>query len=113
MIRNVVLFTALTASCGCAPGFPTPPPQVLAQTDGGQTDGGLSAQRAWEKRVQERIPCENGRARTAWPSKEVEFVCPRRTLSKDGEDPPDRDMPSSCRPTAWTCGLPALKEVVE
>ena len=108
VLRNVVLFAALTASCGCAPGFPTPPPQVLAQTD-----GGLSAQRAWEKRVQERIPCENGRARTAWPSKEVEFVCPRRTLSRSGAGLADEEGVSSCQPIGWTCGLPALKEVVE
>lgn len=108
VIRNVVLSAVLAASCSCSPGFPAPPPQVLAQTD-----GGLSAQQAWENRVRDRIPCEGGEARTAWPSKEVEFVCPRRTLSKSGVGLTIGAAPSSCQPVGWTCGLPAVKEVVE
>lgn len=114
VIRNVVLSAVLAASCSCSPGFPAPPPQVLAQqADSGSSSDGLSAQQAWENRVRDRIPCEGGEARTAWPSKEVEFVCPRRTLSKSGVGLTIGAAPSSCQPVGWTCGLPAVKEVVE
>lgn len=43
-----------------------------------------TAQQAWERRVRERIPCVDGEARTNWPAKTVEFICPTYRMTRDG-----------------------------
>jgi hypothetical protein len=49
-----------------------------------------SAQRAWERRVRDAIPCEDGRADMRWPSKVVEYHCPEISIHTDGQRTRDR-----------------------
>lgn len=104
MIRNVALLAVLSTSCTSKPvSVPLEPVQAV--------DGGLSAQQAWEKRVQARIQCEGGEARVSWPNKEVVFACPDYTMTKEGVAP--RDRATTCHAVQWSCTWPTTKVVVE
>lgn len=48
-----------------------------------------TVQQRWERRVRERIPCEDGEAQTKWPSKVVYYFCPTYHITRDG--PKTRD----------------------
>lgn len=92
---GLVLVTFLHLISGCAP----QPDMDTSTEQGRQRAIALStsyqpsvatstptetAQQAWERRVRERIPCVDGEARTNWPAKTVEFICPTYRMTRDG-----------------------------
>lgn len=97
---GLVLVTFLHLISGCAP----QPDMDTSTEQGRQRAIALSpsyqppvatstptetVQQRWERRVRERIPCEDGEAQTKWPSKVVYYFCPTYHITRDG--PKTRD----------------------
>lgn len=100
----LIAFVALLAGCPAQPDMDTSTAQGRLRAIAldrnyrpGLTDAPTatstvveSAQRAWERRVRDAIPCEDGRADMRWPSKVVEYHCPEISIHTDGQRTRDR-----------------------